>query len=88
MELEGVIGTLAGICTTSAALPQIVKAWRTKQVNDVSPYMFFVLIMGVLLWTLYGIFLKDLAIIITNGISTCLNGIMLVLIFKYRSTST
>ncbi|WP_158977944.1 SemiSWEET family sugar transporter [Cellulophaga sp. L1A9] len=88
MELEGVIGTLAGICTTGAALPQIVKAWSTKQVNDVSPYMFLVLIVGVSLWTVYGILLKDVPIIITNGISTCLNGIMLVLIVKYRSKST
>lgn len=87
MELEEIIGTLAGIFTKGAAVPQIVKAWRTKKVNDVSPYMFFVLIMGVSLWTLYGILLKDVPIIITNGISTCLNATMLLLIVKYKRKS-
>ncbi|WP_226990040.1 SemiSWEET family sugar transporter [Cellulophaga baltica] len=84
MELEEIIGTLAGIFTTGAAVPQIIKAWRTKKVNDVSPYMFFVLIMGVSLWTLYGILLEDVPIIITNGISTCLNATMFLLIVKYK----
>ncbi|WP_255572417.1 MULTISPECIES: SemiSWEET family sugar transporter [unclassified Cellulophaga] len=84
MELEEIIGTLAGIFTTGAAVPQIIKAWRTKKVKDVSPYMFFVLIAGVSLWTFYGILLKDVPIIITNGISTCLNAIMLILITKYK----
>ncbi|WP_165749253.1 hypothetical protein [Cellulophaga sp. Z1A5H] len=33
---------LARVFTTGAALSQIIKAWKTKEVNDVSPWMFIV----------------------------------------------
>jgi MtN3 and saliva related transmembrane protein len=84
MDGTQVIGIIAGIFTTIAAVPQIVKAIRSKQVEDVSPWMFFVLVMGVFLWTVYGFMKMDFPIIITNGISVILNSTMLVLIFKYR----
>ena len=87
MEFEEIIGTLAGIFTTVAALPQIIKAWRSRKVDDVSPKMFFIITIGVLLWTLYGILKSDLPIIITNGISALLNILMLFLIFRYRKNT-
>lgn len=83
MEFTEVIGITAGICTTSGALPQIVKAVRTKKAQDVSPLMFWVLLLGVTLWTFYGIIKRDWPIIITNGISMLLNGIMLVIIYRH-----
>ncbi|SEB49600.1 MtN3 and saliva related transmembrane protein [Maribacter dokdonensis] len=82
--MEEIIGIFAGIFTTIAAVPQIYRAWKTKKVDDVSPIMFFVLILGVLLWTVYGVMKQDAPIIITNGISTLLNITMFILIFKYR----
>lgn len=82
--MEEIIGTLAGIFTTIAAVPQIFRAWKTKKVDDVSPKMFLVLTIGVSLWTVYGIMKQDAPIIITNGISTLLNITMLVLILKFK----
>ncbi len=84
MEITELIGILAGLFTTTAAIPQIVKAWKSQEVEDVSPWMFVVLILGVLLWTVYGTIKVDYPIIITNGLSTILNSTMLVLILKYR----
>lgn len=80
MELEEIIGILAGVFTTLAVLPQIFKAIKTREVKDVSPYMFVVLCLGVGLWTFYGILKTDWPIILTNGISFILNGIMLYII--------
>jgi len=82
--MEEIIGTLAGIFTTIAAVPQIFRAWKTKKVDDVSPKMFLVLTIGVSLWTVYGIMKQDAPIIITNGISTLLNITMLFLILKFK----
>ncbi|WP_237690552.1 PQ-loop repeat-containing protein [Salegentibacter lacus] len=31
-------------------IPQIKKAWKTKKIEDVSPEMFSILILGVFLW--------------------------------------
>ncbi|MDP2526374.1 MAG: SemiSWEET transporter [Maribacter dokdonensis] len=83
--MEEIIGIFAGVFTTIAAVPQIYRAWKTKKVDDVSPKMFFILILGVLLWTVYGVMKQDAPIIITNGISTLLNITMFILIFKYRN---
>lgn len=82
MELEEIIGVLAGVFTTLAVLPQIFKAIKTREVKDVSPYMFVVLCVGVGLWTFYGILKIDWPIILTNGISFILNGIMLYIILS------
>ena len=79
------LGLIAGVCTTSAIIPQLYKAWRSKKVADLSPKMFFILTMGVGLWTLYGVLRNDIAIILTNGISFSLNATMLVLYFKYKT---
>lgn len=77
------IGILAGLCTTAAVVPQLAKAWKTKEVKDVSLRMFLVLIIGVSLWTVYGIIKKDFAIILFNGISVGLNASLLFLLLRY-----
>lgn len=84
MEWSDILGIIAGICTTVSTLPQIRKAWRTKKVEDVSPMMFAVLMLGVLLWVIYGITQRDLPLIATNGASLALNSFMLYLMIRYR----
>ncbi len=84
MDGTQVIGIIAGTFTTVAAVPQILKALKSKKVDSVSPWMFCVMILGVFLWAVYGFMKMDFPIIITNGISVILNTTMLVLIFKYR----
>jgi len=84
MEWTDVLGLVAGICTTVAVVPQIKKALQTKKVEDISPCMFSILIVGVFLWVVYGITQKDMPIIVTNGVSLALNGMMLFLMLRYR----
>lgn len=79
-----ILGLAAGVCTTVAVIPQIKKAWKTKKVEDVSPGMFTILIIGVFLWVIYGITQKDLPIIAANGLSLGLNSVMLYLMLRYR----
>ncbi|MCP9198869.1 SemiSWEET transporter [Gramella sp. GC03-9] len=80
---EQILGLVAGICTTIAVIPQIHRSYKTKKVNDVSPGMFSILLLGVLLWVVYGFTQNDLPIIATNGISLGLNSFMLYLMLKY-----
>jgi len=83
MDIE-IIGFLAGLFTTIAIVPQIVKAYKTKKVAHLSPIFFSVLLLGVFLWTVYGFLKKDYPIIITNSISFLLNSYMLFLYFKNK----
>jgi MtN3 and saliva related transmembrane protein len=82
-----VIGFAAGIFTTLAVVPQLLKSWRTKQVVDISPFMFICIMCGVGVWVVYGILKNDYPIIFTNGLSFILNFSMLMLFLRYRSNS-
>jgi MtN3 and saliva related transmembrane protein len=81
---EQILGLVAGICTTISVIPQIKKAWETKKVDDVSPVMFGILMIGVGLWVVYGITQNDIPIIATNGVSLGLNSVMMYLMIKYK----
>jgi MtN3 and saliva related transmembrane protein len=84
LEWTDILGLVAGVCTTVAVIPQIRKAWKTKKVEDVSPGMFIVLMVGLFLWVIYGITQDDIPIIATNGVALCLNGLMLFLMVRYK----
>ncbi|PZD76717.1 SemiSWEET family sugar transporter [Mesonia sp. K7] len=90
MDWIDILGLLAGICTTSAVIPQIRKAWKTEKVEDVSPFMFAILLLGVGMWVVYGILKNDIPIIATNGLSLLLNFLMLYLFlhFKKKKSNT
>lgn len=83
MDLPLIIGIVAGLFTTFAIIPQIVRTWKTKEVKDVSIGMFLILITGVSLWFVYGILKSDIPIMVTNGISVLLNLVMLYFIIIY-----
>lgn len=85
MSFTDVIGILAGIFTTVAVIPQILKAIKTGKAEDISPTFFSILLIGVGLWTYYGIVKSDWPIIITNAVSFCLNGTMLIIYFKSKN---
>ncbi|HEY2823374.1 MAG TPA: PQ-loop domain-containing transporter [Candidatus Acidoferrum sp.] len=59
------LGTAAGICTTAAFVPQVIKIWRQGG-RDLSYGMLSLYLVGVLLWFGYGLVLRAQAVIITN----------------------
>ncbi len=66
MALEQVLGYAAAACTTIAAIPQLVKAVRTKHTRDISLAYFLLLTLGVVLWESYGILTGDGPVIVAN----------------------
>lgn len=84
MTLTEITGLLAGLFTTIAVIPQIVKAIKTREVDNISPFFFIILLMGVGLWVVYGVLKTDWPIIITNGISFLLNVLMLTIYYKEK----
>lgn len=67
------MGLLAGAITSMGFIPQLVRGFRTKKLDDVSYYMPLVLIIGMSLWLFYGIMRKDLSIIVANFIGVGCN---------------
>jgi MtN3 and saliva related transmembrane protein len=77
------IGLLVTAFTVVSTVPQIKKALRTKDTEDVSIRFLLVLVVGLSLWVIYGIGRADIVIVIGNSIGASLNIWMLVLKMKY-----
>lgn len=77
------LGAVAATLTSFGFVPQIVKMWRTKSVRDVSPLTLLQFIAGVLLWTVYGVHLKDPVIIAANVVSLSTLAVTLTIYFRY-----
>lgn len=78
------LGLVAGFFTTVGFVPQIVKAYRSKHMEDVSLIMPALLSLGMLLWLFYGILLNDLPIVLWNAIALGLNLTIFGLKFVYK----
>jgi MtN3 and saliva related transmembrane protein len=63
------VGTVAGVLTTGAWLPQLLKCWRTRSAADLSWSYLAVLGTGVALWAVYGLLAADLVLILANLIT-------------------
>lgn len=77
------IGLMATAFTVASTVPQIKKALKTKDTEDVSIRFVVVLIVGLFLWAIYGIGRADIIIVVGNSIGVSLNTWMLVLKIKY-----
>ena len=90
MELDevtmGVIGIMAGILILSGWVPQIVKGYRSKKLDDVSPYLMILIFAGAVLWLIYGIALDDVYIMGVNIAAMVLTMIVLSMKLKYEKT--
>jgi MtN3 and saliva related transmembrane protein len=82
MDLVTGIGLAAAFCTTIANFPQLKKCWETGSTGDLSWKMLATLATGLALWLLYGIFRKDIVIILANVASLAL--VLGILFFKVR----
>ena len=83
MDWITVMGYLAGVCTTSAFLPQALKIVQTKHTQDLSLAMYSILTTGVFLWSLYGLINHDWPLVLANGVTLVPAGWILLLKLQY-----
>jgi MtN3 and saliva related transmembrane protein len=74
-----VIGLAAAVCTTAANLPQLKKAWITGKTDDLSLKTLLLFGSGLVFWIIYGLLQKDVVIMLANGISLLILGVILYL---------
>ena len=80
-----IVGLLAAFLTMFGFLPQVIKVYRTKSVRDLSLLAILQFTVGVFLWLVYGIHLKNFVIILANSVTFLILIVALVLFFKYNS---
>ena len=78
------LGVAAGTLTTISFVPQVLRTWRTKSVEDVSLWMLLAFNGGIILWLTYGLMLRKPSIIFANGITLVLALMLLGLKIRYR----
>ena len=77
------IGSGAALLTMFGFVPQINKIQKTKSVEDVSLHMLLQFALGIFLWLLYGIHIRDSILIIANAVSFFSLVVDIGLLFKY-----
>ena len=80
----GIVGILAGILILSGWVPQIIKGYKTKRLNDVSSYLMICIFVGSVLWLVYGIEIDDVYIIGVNVAAMFLTMTVLGMKLKYE----
>jgi MtN3 and saliva related transmembrane protein len=78
-----IIGTVAGILVLSSFIPQLIKAYKTKKMSDVSIHLLILIASGMFLWVIYGLIRSDPVIIGTNATGFALNITLLVMKLRY-----
>ena len=68
MPLLDYTGYAAALCTTGAYVPQVLRVWRTRSTKDISLKMFLVLVTGLSLWLVYGIWRGEIPLVAANGV--------------------
>ncbi len=71
------IGTIAAMLTTLSFVPQAIQVIKTKNTEGISLGMYCMFVLGVFLWSVYGIIKMDIPLIGSNIITFILASIIL-----------
>ncbi len=79
------IGYSAAFFGTILMLPQAVKTYQTRHVDDISLVMLIVYIINCTLWGIYGYFLQSGPMLVCNGIALVIGFLMLLMKINFRN---
>ena len=79
-----ILAIAAGILILSGWVPQIIRGYRTKSLDDISKYLMTFVAIGAVLWTWYGFEKDDIFIIGVNVAAIILTMVVLAMKFRYE----
>ncbi len=86
MELYTLIGTAAAICGAISLIPEVLKAYRTHHLNDVSWGMLFLLTSSSVLWGLYGMLTNDILLTASSIVNFVMEGALIIMKQHFHMT--
>jgi MtN3 and saliva related transmembrane protein len=75
------VGLFGAFLSAVTFIPQVLLAYRTRRVEDLSLGMLLIVFTSVIVWLVYGFYLRLLPVIIANSVILLLS--ILLLYFKY-----
>lgn len=82
IEIAGLTGSVLSSITF---LPQVIKAWQSKSMGDVSLLMLFIVFLSTVIWLVYGIGKGLRPVIIANSIICFLSILLLYFKFTFKN---
>jgi len=79
-----ILGTIAACLTTASFVPQAIKTIRTRDVSGISLLMYIMLLIGAVLWAIYGFTLGLYPVWIANVTLTFF--VLIILVIKVQET--
>ena len=76
------IGYFAAVLTTISFLPQVIHTIKIKDTRSISLTMYSMFFVGTICWLIYGVIIHSLPVILANGITMLLAGIILIMKIK------
>jgi MtN3 and saliva related transmembrane protein len=85
--LANVVGYAAAVVGTFLMLPQVIKSWRTKRVEDLSLGMTVLYFFNCLLWLIYALLITAVPMIVANSAGLVISIIQVALKLEYRQNA-
>jgi len=79
-----ILGVAASVLILSGWVPQIVKGYKTKKLDDISKYLMLLVAIGAFLWMIYGFEKNDIIIIGVNVAAIFLTMTVLAMKLRYN----
>ena len=76
-------GAAGAVLTTICWLPQAIRLIRERDTQAISLIANLTFLAGLICWLLYGISLRDLPLIVSNGISIVLTSVIIVMKLRH-----
>jgi len=70
MSVLSILATAFGVIGGFANIPQIIKIYKRKSAKDISILTYSIILMGAIVWLLYGIEIANIPILVSNGFAT------------------
>jgi len=78
-----ILGLIAGFIVITSFIPQILKGYKTKKLDDLSYLLMSFMGSGMFLWILYGVHIDSIPVILTNILGVSCNILLFIMKFVY-----
>jgi MtN3 and saliva related transmembrane protein len=79
-----ILASVSGVMMASSGFPQAFKIFKRKSARDISLPSRLMMLIGGLIWLIYGILLSSFAIIISNVFGTIAEIIVIIGYIRYK----
>ncbi|MBL0357968.1 MAG: hypothetical protein IPP72_14300 [Chitinophagaceae bacterium] len=84
MDWIEVVGLIGSTLSSITFIPQVLQAWKTKSVGDLSLSMMVIVTLSTLVWLVYGFGRNALPVIICNAIIFLLSLVLIYFKFSFQ----